>query len=251
MFRLDPKQIHKEVETSGNLSKQMPKQVKSRGTTCLLASLKKSHPVQIPQTSQNTSRNMTGVVLDVVEKTNDVGVRRKKLVPRSDRLEAKEKKIPDDILVVVVQLVQASHDVAHAQLVLGVLEQTDECLSRPILELCRCYRHIKTVLPEYGRPKAPHSTNTGSRETYLNCLVLRGGASLKIDISGFQSIVLGVRGISFIPRASALWEFPTCAGGIKPTAEARPPGTHLASSCRCPCSSRSVRGRLSLQRKPS
>ena len=39
---------------------------------------------------------MTAVVLDVVEKTNDVGVRRKKLVPRSDRLESKEKKIPEN-----------------------------------------------------------------------------------------------------------------------------------------------------------
>jgi len=206
-----------------------------------------------PNVSKSEARlNMATVVLDVVEKTNDVGVRRKKLVPRSDRLEAKEKKIPDDVLVVMVQLIQAGHDVAHAQLVLGVLKQADECLSRPILELCCCYRHIKTVLPEYGRPEAPHSTNTGSRETYLNCLVLRGGgASLEVYISGFQSIVLGVRGISFIPRASALWEFPTCTGGIKPTAEARPPGTHLASSCRCPCSSQSVRGRRSLQRKPS
>ena len=30
---------------------------------------------------------------------------------------------PDDVLVVMVQLIQAGHDVAHAQLVLGVLEQ--------------------------------------------------------------------------------------------------------------------------------
>ena len=39
---------------------------------------------------------------------------------------------PDDVLVVVVQLIQAGHDVAHAQLVLGVLKQaivTLDCVS--------------------------------------------------------------------------------------------------------------------------
>ena len=41
--------------------------------------------------------------LDGVQEADNVGVRRVKLVPRSEGLESKKEEVPDDVLVVVVQ----------------------------------------------------------------------------------------------------------------------------------------------------
>ena len=76
--------------------------------------------------------------LDVVKETNNVGVRRVKLMPWSEWLEPKEEEVADDVLVVmvepgkkvvIVQLadwvvspVETSHDIADSELLLGVLE---------------------------------------------------------------------------------------------------------------------------------
>jgi hypothetical protein len=40
--------------------------------------------------------------------------------------------------------------------------------------------------------------------TYLGEVCAKGGGC------PFQNLSLGVRGMSFVPRADALWEFPTC-----------------------------------------
>jgi len=56
-------------------------------------------------------------------------------------------------------------------------------------------------------------------------LLGRVGRSCIFVLVGFLSIVLKVRGISVVPRASALWELPTCAGNIKPAVEARRPSS--------------------------
>jgi len=173
-----------------------------------------------------------GLSLDGVQETDDVGVGRKKLVPRSDRLETKEQKIPDDVLVVVVELVEASHDVADAQLLLGVLQEVDESLLAAVGQLGAGDEHVQALLPQHAGPRGAHPAQASSGETYLNCSVLGEVALLAAQIRSCRSIALGVRGISFVPRASALWEFPTCAGGIKPAAEAHRPEKHPASSWR-------------------
>jgi len=41
--------------------------------------------------------------LDGVQEADNVGVRRVKLVPRSEGLESKKEEVPDDVLVVVVK----------------------------------------------------------------------------------------------------------------------------------------------------
>jgi len=92
------------------------------------------------------------VCLDGVQETHDVGVARKKLMPRSDGLETQEQKIPDDVFVVMVALVQTSYDMCHTQLLFGVLEEGDEGLFAAISQLGACHRHVETRLPQYGGP---------------------------------------------------------------------------------------------------
>jgi hypothetical protein len=46
----------------------------------------------------------------------------------SDGLEPEEKEIPDDILVIMVEAVQAGNHMGNLQLLLCILQQRDECM---------------------------------------------------------------------------------------------------------------------------
>jgi len=147
-------------------------------------------------------------------------------VPWSNWLEPKKEEVTDDVLVVMVQLIKASHNVADPQLFLGVLQQRDECALAAVRQLASGHAHVQSVLPQHRLPCGPCPAQTRRGETNLyggvrvvvHCLVLD-----VLTCDGVQSIAHRVRGISVIPRASALWEFPTCAGGIKPAVEAPRP----------------------------
>jgi len=59
---------------------------------------------------------------DGVKETNNVGVRRVKLMPWSEWLEPKEEEVTNDVLVVVMQLINTSHNIADSKLLLCVLK---------------------------------------------------------------------------------------------------------------------------------
>jgi len=132
-----------------------------------------------------------------------------------------EQKVPDDVLV-VVDVVKTGDDVVYAELFVGVLEQGDEGLLRAFGQLGLSDCHVEPVLIENGLPLAANPAHSGGREGELECLL---GGRLRGVVAGgrygFLPSILRVRGIFWIPRASALWELPTCAGNIKPAAEAR------------------------------
>jgi len=60
--------------------------------------------------------------LDGVEEANNIGVRRVKLMPRSEWLEPEEEEVTDDVLVVVVQPIKTSHNIADSKFLLGVFK---------------------------------------------------------------------------------------------------------------------------------
>jgi len=60
--------------------------------------------------------------LDGVKETNNVGVRRVKLMPWSEWLESEEEEVTNDVLVVMMQLVNTGHNIADSKLLLCVLE---------------------------------------------------------------------------------------------------------------------------------
>jgi len=59
---------------------------------------------------------------DGVKEANNVGVRRVKLMPWSEWLESEEEEVTNDVLVVVMQLVNTSHNIADSKLLLCVLK---------------------------------------------------------------------------------------------------------------------------------
>jgi len=148
-------------------------------------------------------------------------------MPWSDRLETKEQEVPDHVLVVIVQPVKTSHHVADLELLLGVLEEGHEGPLGALGQLRRAHRDVKPLLPKHSFPESPGAAQSFCGEADLSGLVL---AALRrvwgcILVVGFLSIAHKVRGISVVPRASALWELPTCAGNIKPAGEARRPSS--------------------------
>merc|ERR1719430_22352 len=104
----------------------------------------------------------------------------------------------------MVQSVEASNDMSHLQLLLCIFQQRDEGPLGAFGQLVGGHADVQPVLPKHGFP-----VGTGAPQTCIFVFI------------GVLSIDLKVRGISWIPRASALWELPTCAGDIKPAAEAR------------------------------
>jgi len=161
------------------------------------------------------------VVLDGVEETNHVWVSWKKLVPRRNRSKPQEQKVPDDVLVVDGS-VQTGHYVIDAQLLLGVLQQRDKGSLAAVRQLVLGYHDVEAVLPEHRLPLTPDPAHPGGGERELDRLVSRRTIRLDLAKSGGVgcTIIHLVRGISVYPRASALWEIPTCAGDIKPATEA-------------------------------
>jgi len=162
---------------------------------------------------------------DGVQETNNIRVGRIKLVPRTERLKSQEQEVPDDVLVVMLCPVQAGNDVRHPQLLLGVLQQRDKGPLAAVRQLVLSNTDVEPALPEYSFPLGPDSALAGSREADLYSLlaaIALGEVSPKgvVGCRPFQMLSLGVRGMSFVPRADALWEFPTCAGDIKPAVEA-------------------------------
>jgi len=146
-------------------------------------------------------------------------------VPWSEWLESKKEEVADDVLVVMMELIQASHHVANPQLLLGILQQGHESTLAAVCQLAAGDAHVQSLLPQHAVPASAHAAQPSSRETNLYCRVLSIVQNL-VAVSFarvLQSIAHRVRGILSIPRASALWEIPTCAGGIKPAAEAPRP----------------------------
>jgi len=118
----------------------------------------------------------------------------------------------------------------HLKLFLSVLEQRDKGPLGALSELVGSDAHIKSLLPHDGLPVGAGAAKPCSGEADLGgsigaLLLGRVGRSCIFVLIGFLSIVLKVRGISVVPRASALWELPTCAGNIKPAVEARRPSS--------------------------
>jgi len=147
----------------------------------------------------------------------------------SNGLETEEQEIPDHVLVVMVQSVKASHHVGDLQLLLSVLQQRDEGPLGAFRQLVGANTDIQSFLPQHSLPVGAGAAQACGRECYLGGLLLvtancRLGYCILVFV-GFLSIDLKVRGISFVPRASALWELPTCAGDIKPAVEARRPNS--------------------------
>jgi len=163
---------------------------------------------------------------DGVEEANNVGVIRNELMPWSNGLETEKEEIPDHVLVVMVQSVETSNDMSHLQLLLCIFQQGDEGPLGAFGQLVGGHTDVQPVLPKHGFPVGTGAPQTCSRKSDLCGLVLPSpnwcwlGNCIFVFI-GVLSIDLKVRGISWIPRASALWELPTCAGDIKPAAEAR------------------------------
>lgn len=146
-------------------------------------------------------------------------------MPWSDGLESKKEEVADDVFVVMMELIQTSHHMAYSQLLLCVLQQGHESTLAPISQLAASNTHVQPLLPEYRIPVSSDTTKPRSRETNLHCRIPSVVQNLVTSFAcvGVQSIAHRVRGISNIPRASALWEIPTCAGGIKPAVEAPRP----------------------------
>jgi len=130
----------------------------------------------------------------------------------------------------MIHPVKTSHYMSDPQLLLGVLEQGDESPLASVSQLTAGYVDVQSFLPENSLPGGSYTPKPSSREGNLNSFVLVINSVIiwwfVIAIawnSGLQSIAHRVRGISFIPRTSALWELPTCTGNIKPAVEARRP----------------------------
>jgi len=142
-------------------------------------------------------------------------------MPSSYRFKPQEQEVPDNVLVVMIG-VKTGDYVLDSQLLLGVFQQRHESVLAAFRQLVLSDRHIEPVLPEHGFPLAAYTADSGRREgqfhrlpdVRLKRVATNGGAN-----AGFQPKLDWVRGISY-PRASALWEFPTCAGNIKPAVEA-------------------------------
>jgi len=138
--------------------------------------------------------------LDGVQEADNVGVRRVKLVPRSEGLESKKEEVPDDVLVVVVKLIEARHHAGDPELLLRVLEERDEGALAAVRQLAARHAHVEAVLPQHRVPVGADPAQASRGEANLNRgvpvvvqQVLVGSAGL---CCGFQSIVRRVRGIS-------------------------------------------------------
>jgi len=151
-------------------------------------------------------------------------------VPWSKWLKSQEEEVADDVLVIMMELIQASHHMADPELLLGILQQGDEGALAAIGQLTAGDAHVQSLLPQHTVPASAHTTQASGRETNLDCRVLVVVHHAVVIISFpctrflLSTCARRVRGIFRIPRASALWEFPTCAGGIKPAVEAPHPG---------------------------
>lgn len=141
--------------------------------------------------------------LDGVQETDNIGVRRVVLVPRSEGLESKKEEVADDVLVVMVQLIETCYDIANTELLLSVLEQRDEGALASVRELAGGDAHVERVLPQHRVPVGPDPAQTRSGERDLHCSVWivvqiarDRSPSIACGVIGFQSITLRVRGIS-------------------------------------------------------
>jgi len=59
---------------------------------------------------------------DGVEEANNIGVRRVKLMPWSEWLESKEEEVTNYVLVVMMEPINAGHNIRDTKLLLRVLE---------------------------------------------------------------------------------------------------------------------------------
>jgi len=99
---------------------------------------------------------------DGVEEANNIWVRRLKLVPWRERLESKEEEVADDVLVVMMELIQASHHVADPQLLLGVLQQGHKGTLAAVRQLAAGDAHVQSLLPQHTVPASAHAAQASS-----------------------------------------------------------------------------------------
>jgi len=83
-------------------------------------------------------------------------------MPRSNGLETEKQEIPDHVLVVMVQSVEASHHMSDLQLFLGIFQQGDEGPLGALGQLIGADANIQSVLPEHGLPVGAGATQTCS-----------------------------------------------------------------------------------------
>jgi len=121
-------------------------------------------------------------------------------MPWSKRLESEEEEVPDDILVVMVQLIETCYDIADTELFLSVFKQRHKGALATIRQLASGNTHVQSVLPQHCVPGSANTTKTSSGETNLHCSILVVVKQLLVgsifSCSGFQSITDRVRGIS-------------------------------------------------------
>lgn len=149
-------------------------------------------------------------------------------MPWSNGLETEEQKVPHDVLVVIVEPIEAGHHVGDLKLLLGVLQQGDKGSLGALRQLVGSDADVKSLLPQHGLPLVggPAEACGGEADVggpVCTALILCRSWSCILVLVDFLSMDRKVRGISSVPRASALWELPTCAGNIKPAGEARRP----------------------------
>jgi len=68
-------------------------------------------------------------------------------VPWSEWLESKKEEVADDVLVVMMELIQASHHVADPQLLLGILQQGYKSTLAAVSQLAAGDAHVQSLLP--------------------------------------------------------------------------------------------------------
>lgn len=73
-------------------------------------------------------------------------------MPWSNGLETEEQKVPHDVLVVIVEPVEAGHHVGDLQLFLGILQQGDKGSLGALRQLVGSDADVESLLPEHGLP---------------------------------------------------------------------------------------------------
>jgi len=68
-------------------------------------------------------------------------------VPWSKWLKSQEEEVADDVLVIMMELIQASHHMADPELLLGILQQGDEGALAAIGQLAASDAHVQSLLP--------------------------------------------------------------------------------------------------------
>jgi len=88
-------------------------------------------------------------------------------VPWSNGLETEEEEVPDHVLVVVVQPIEAGDHVRHLQFFLSILEQRDESSLGALSKLVRSDTHIESLLPHDRLPVGAGAAKSCSGEADL------------------------------------------------------------------------------------